>query len=198
MPYETPQQDSPQEAARRIENLARMGTVMAVRHAKPARCRVHVGENTTDWLPWLAGRAAGKKGSDWWPPVVGEQCLVIAPGGDLAQGVVLLGAYSDQMDAPSDEAGVSRRQWTEREWAEYRQQQYTVHTESRIVLEAGAGCRITMAPDGITLQVGGAVLHIGPDRITSTVDIVAQGVSAVEHVHSGVRVGNDNTQVPVR
>ncbi|WOI45141.1 hypothetical protein [Acidovorax sp. BLS4] len=42
-----------------------MGTVMAVRRAKPARCRVQLGENTTDWLFWLAGRAAGKQGSHW-------------------------------------------------------------------------------------------------------------------------------------
>lgn len=123
---------------------------------------------------------------------------MVAPGGGLTQGVVLQGAYSDQMDAPSDEAGVDLMQWTKRESAEYRQQHYTVHTDRSIVLEAGDGCRVTMQPDGITLQVGGAVLHIGPDRLTSTVDIVARSLSAVQHVHSGVRIGNDNTQVPVR
>lgn len=97
-----------------MENLARMGTVVEVRHTKPARCRVKLGDNTTDWLPWIAGRAAGKQGSKWWPPVKGEQCMVLSPGGDLSQGVALLGAYSDSMDAPSDGAGVDRTQWSER------------------------------------------------------------------------------------
>lgn len=198
MPANTPQQDSPQEAARRIENIARLGTVLQVRHAKPARCRVKLGDNTTDWLPWLAGRAAGAKGSTWWPPVVGEQCLVVAPGGDLAQGVVLLGAYSDSMDAPGDAAGVDRTQWSEKDSAEYREGSYTVHTETRMVFEVAAGCRITLEPDNITLRAGAATLQIGPDRITSNVDVVAQGVSLVHHVHGGVRTGDSNTEEPAR
>ncbi len=196
MPGNTPQQDSPQELARRAENIARVGTVSQVRHAKPARCRVKLGANTTDWLPWLAGRAAGKAGSTWWPPVAGEQCLVIAPGGDLAQGVALLGAYSDAMEAPSDEPGVERTRWSETEFAEYREGCRTIHTEEAIVLEVGAGCSIAMAPDSITLQVGGAVLHISADKITSTVDIVAQGISAVHHIHGGVRRGGDTSGEP--
>ena len=63
MPQNAAQQDSPQESTRRVENLARMGTVLEVRHTKPARCRVKLGDNTTDWLPWIAGRATGKQNS---------------------------------------------------------------------------------------------------------------------------------------
>ncbi len=196
MPGNNPQQDSPQEQTRRLENVARLGTVMAVRHTKPARCRVKMGDNTTDWLPWMAGRAAGKDGSTWWPPVAGEQCLVIAPGGDMAQGVVLLGAYSDNLDAPADAAGVEFKRWTEADFAEYREGRRTVHTTEGILLEVGSGCSIAMAPGGITLRVGGAVLQIGPDRITCNVDIVAQGISLVNHVHGGVRIGDDNTGAP--
>lgn len=164
---------------------------MAVRHAKPARCRVKLGDNTTDWLPWMAGRAAGKDGSAWWPPVVGEQCLVIAPGGELAQGVVLLGMYSDHMEAPADAAGVELQRWSEREFAEYRAGRRTVHTEEAIVLEVGNGCSIVMAPESITLSAGGSVLTIAAGRITSNVDIVAQSISAVHHKHGGVRQGPD-------
>lgn len=173
-----------------------MGTVIAVRHAKPARCRVKLGDNTTDWLPWLAGRAAGKDGSTWWPPIVGEQCLVVATGGDLAQGVVLLGAYSDHMDAPADAARVEFKRWSATEFAEYRDGRRTIHTEEAIVLEVGDGCSIAMATDSITLRVGGAVLHIGPDQITSSVDIVAAGISTVHHKHGGVRQGLDTSGEP--
>lgn len=196
MPQNAPQQDSPQESTRRVENLARMGTVVAVRHAKPARCRIKLGDNTTDWLPWIAGRAAGQQGSKWWPPVVGEQCMVLSPGGDLSQGVALLGAYSDNMDAPSDGAGVDRTQWSARDWAEYRAGRHTIHVQESITLEVGTGCAITMAPDNITLRVGGAVLSITADGITSTVDIVAQGISVVNHVHGGVKQGDDDTGRP--
>lgn len=196
MPLDTPQHDSPQELARRVENLARLGTVAQVRHEAPARCRVQLGHNTTDWLPWLAGRAAAGQGAHWWPPVVGEQCLVLAPGGDLAQGIVLLGIYSDRMPAPSDGASVERVQWSETAHAEYREGEHSTHTEQAIVLEVGGGCRIALSLDTITLQAGAATLRIGPDRITSSVDIEAQGISAVHHVHGGVRAGDDTTQEP--
>lgn len=182
---------------RRVENLARLGTVVAVRHTKPARCRIKLGDNTTDWLPWMAGRAAGAKGSKWWPPVVGEQCMVIAPGGDLAQGVAMLGAYSDGMDAPSDGEGVERTQWSETEFAEYRDGRSTTHTEAAIVFEVGQGCSITLLPDSITLKAGAATLQIGPANITSNVDMLAQGISAVHHVHGGVLHGPATTGVPV-
>lgn len=196
MPDRTPQQDTPQELNRRLENLARVGTVLAVRHQHPPRCRIKLGDNTTDWLPWIAGRAAGKDGSAWWPPIEGEQCLVIAPGGDLAQGVVLLGIPSDNMRAPADAAGVEFQRWSEKDFAEYRAGRRTVHTEEAIVLEVGNGCSITMAPDSITLRAGGAELHIGGGRITSNVDILAEGISAVHHKHGGVRQGNDTSGEP--
>ena len=196
MPQNAAQQDSPQESTRRVENLARMGTVLEVRHTKPARCRVKLGDNTTDWLPWIAGRAAGKQGSKWWPPVVGEQCMVLSPGGDLSQGVALLGAYSDGMDAPSDGAGVDRTQWSEKDWSEYRAGRHTIRMEEAITLEVGGASSIAMAADSITLRVGGAVLAISADGITSNVDIVARGISLVRHVHGGVRSGPSTTEAP--
>lgn len=195
MPPNTPPQDSPQETTRRVENIARLGTVMAVRYTKPARCRVQLGQNTTDWIPWLAGRAAGQNGSHWWPPAVGEQCLVLSPGGDMSQGVALIGAYSDQMDAPGDEGGVEITQWNESNYAEYRDGQYKVRTELAIVLEVGTSI-IHITPNSITLRGGGATLQIGPKKITANVDIVAEGISLVHHVHGGVEPGDATTEAP--
>lgn len=53
-----------------------------------------------------------------------------------------------------------------------------------------------MAADSITLRVGGAVLAISADGITSNVDIVARGISLVRHVHGGVRSGPSTTEAP--
>jgi len=92
------QTESPYEAARRLENLIRRGTVAAVQLTSPACLRVKVGDNTTDWLPWLALRAGGAQGGrHWCPPVVGEQAVVLCQGGDMTQGVALVGLYSDAM-----------------------------------------------------------------------------------------------------
>ena len=122
--------------------------------------------------------------------------MVLSPGGDLSQGVALLGAYSDSMDAPSDGEGVDRTQWSEKDFAEYRDGRHTIHTEEGITLEVGSGCSITMEPGSIALRVGGAVLTITESGVTSTVDIVAEGISAVRHVHGGVRLGSDDTKGP--
>lgn len=51
-----------------------------------AKVRVKLGENLRGWLPWLTTAGHLKT---WNPPVVGEQVVVLSPGGDLEQSVVL-------------------------------------------------------------------------------------------------------------
>lgn len=196
MPQLTPQQDTPREAARRVENIARVGTIVAVRHSAPARCRVKLGDNTTGWIPWFTGRAAGPQGSQWWPPVVGEQCLVISPGGDMGQGLALLGVYSDAMPAPGSEPGVEHKQWSQRDFARYQGGRRTVHLEQQIELLVGDACSITMETDRITLRAGGATLTLADGRITSDVDILSGQISAQHHVHGGVTSGPSTTGAP--
>lgn len=100
LPETTPQQESPYELQRLLQNLLKWGTVAAVR-AKPLAVRMQCGDNTTDWLT-PAGLAAGAVFSAYRMPEVGEQGLALCAGGDLGQGVALLGIYSDAMPQPSD------------------------------------------------------------------------------------------------
>ncbi|MBF5003364.1 phage baseplate assembly protein V [Diaphorobacter caeni] len=202
---QTPQQNTPQEQARKLENIASLGVVHAV-NLKAARCRVQMGDNTTDWLPWFTGRAAGKDGSHWWPPVVGEQCLVLAPGGDLLQGVALLGFYSDANAAPSNRKAVEYTRWSEKDYSEYSPEAHTTHHEKKLRtevsstcsatmepqefrMEVGNGCSITMKPNQITLQAGSATLQIGPAMVVANVDVIAGGISLMNHVHTKVTMG---------
>lgn len=74
------------ETERLLANLIRVGTVAALDVAA-ARVTVDVGGLTTDWLPWIAGRAGATR--TWSAPRPGEQVLVLVPYGDLAQAVVL-------------------------------------------------------------------------------------------------------------
>lgn len=85
------------ELERKLENLVRLGHVSAVDPAKG--CRVKSGGIETDWLPWLELRA----GSDrtWWPPSVEEQVVLLCPGGNPANGIVLFGIFSDANPAPA-------------------------------------------------------------------------------------------------
>ena len=192
------QTESPYEAARRIENLIRHGTVAAVRLAKPARVRIKTGDNTTGWLPWLALRAGGAKGGrHWHPPVVGEQAVVLSQGGDLAQGVAIVGLYSDAMEQPSEQAGCERMEWDEKNHWQWLAGVLGIACLEGISLDVGEGqCTLTMTRDSLHINVGGAMLSVTPEEITTNVDIVAKGISLVKHVHGGVRSGDSSTGLP--
>lgn len=196
MPSNTSPETNPLELARQMANIVRMGTVLAVDLAK-ARCRVKTGDNETDWLPWFAGRAAGEKGSQWWPPVKGEQCMVLATGGDMGQGCVLLGVYSDRMAAPSNQADTCRTQYSKKDYSETAKGEHLLHMDKRARIEVAEGCSITMEADTITFQAGGTTLSIGPDQITSNVDVIADGISLMKHPHKGVIKGPALTEGPV-
>jgi phage baseplate assembly protein V len=94
------------DLARRLENLLRLGTIAEVDHAG-ARCVVATGKLKTAPLPWIAARAGDAR--TWWAPSVGEQVLLLCPGGDPANGVVLPALYSTAQPRPdgSDTAHVA-------------------------------------------------------------------------------------------
>jgi len=192
------QTESPYETARRLENAIRRGTVAAVRLASPARLRVKVGDNTTDWLPWLALRAGGAQGGRHWsPPVVGEQAVVLCQGGDMAQGVALVGLYSDAMPQPSDQPECERMEWAQDNYLQWLRGALEIMCLESITLDVGQGqCRLHMTPTSLQLNVGAASLSMTAGGISTNVDIEAQGISLVKHVHGGVRSGDSNTGAP--
>ncbi len=85
------------ELARRLANLIRLGSIKEVNYSN-AKARVEIGDLVTDWLPWVTGRAGDTK--DWHPVDIGEQVVVLAPSGDLSQGVILPALYKE--NAPSN------------------------------------------------------------------------------------------------
>lgn len=86
------------EHNRQIANLIKQGTVA---ECDPVTCRVRVqhGGLTTDWLPYCVPAAGGV--SVHRPPSVGENCLLLSPSGETANGVVLCGLASSQYPSPS-------------------------------------------------------------------------------------------------
>lgn len=81
-------------ASSALSNAIRLGTVAEVNLAT-ARCRVQVGEMLTDYLPWVVTLAGTT--IIWSAPSIGEQVVVLSPAGDLADGLVLRGLYSDHL-----------------------------------------------------------------------------------------------------
>lgn len=86
------------ETERILANLIRLGVIDSLDQAN-ALVKVKVGGLTTDWLPWITSRAGATR--TWSAPRAGEQVLVLAPHGDLAQAVVLPAIYSDTHAAPA-------------------------------------------------------------------------------------------------
>lgn len=92
------------ELERRLANVVRVGTIHAVQNGK---VRVKIGTDPdgkpvlTPWLPWTerAGRI-----KTWAPPSAGEQVRVVSPSGDVAQGWIDCGGFSDANPAPSNDA----------------------------------------------------------------------------------------------
>jgi phage baseplate assembly protein V len=183
------QTESPNEAARRVGNVVRLGTVAEVRLSAPARCRVRTGEMVTGWLPWITLRAGGKVGGTaWWPPVVGEQCVLLSPGGDLAQGVALPGVYSDAMPQASEQAGVFRLDWSESDYMEY--------AGNELRIEVG-GSTMHMQSGSIKLSAGGGTLVVDGSGAHGEPDVTTGSISLKNHLHGGVLPGPSLTTPPV-
>ncbi len=78
--------------AHQLNSLAVMGTVVSTHYkAGPGKVTVAIGhakaKESEITIPFLHRR--GGNDWEWWAPEVGEQVLVIAPGGNLKRGVVV-------------------------------------------------------------------------------------------------------------
>lgn len=131
------------ELTRLIRNLVRKGVIMAIDHSA-ATCRVSSGDLQTNWIRWMAVAAGETR--DWNPPTVGEQVLLICPGGDPADALALRGIYSDDAPAPSNAAAKHVRIYPDGAVIEY---DHAAHALTA-TLPAGGSVAIT-APSGVTV-----------------------------------------------
>jgi phage baseplate assembly protein V len=178
------------ELARLIENLVRLGTVAAVQ-VQPPRVRVNTGNITTIWLPWLALRAGTSK--EWDPPTVGEQVVLLSPSGVLAQGVALVGLFSDANPANGDREGLHRRTYPDGAVVEY---DFVAHVLQATLPEGG----VTNIVSTGGINIDGPITHTGDytqtgnQHVTGTVnvseDVIAADISLRNHRTNGVTRGS--------
>lgn len=185
------------ELVRRIEQMLRMGTIAEVDHAA-ARCRVRSGELLSTWVPWIVQRAGETR--TWCPPTVGEQCLLLSPGGDTTAAVALVGLYSTEKAAPSSEPAVHTTHFPDGAVITYDHADHaltaTLPSGSSFEITATEG---TLNVDQLTVNAGDTTWN-GPiqlnGRMDSTEDVTASGTSLVNHVHGGIDRGSSNTNPP--
>lgn len=193
------------DLARALANLIRKGTVQSVT-TRPARARVQVGGLLTAPLPWLSLRASTNKVRHWSPPAVGEQVIVLSPGGDLGGGVVLCGIPSDKNPIPD---GATE----DNVLMAFGDGAVLLYDMASHVLRGTlpAGGRVEVTAPGGFLFTGDTVidgmLTVNKDvemkadahaagTITGDTDVVAAGISGKGHKHGGVMAGGTFTAPP--
>ncbi|MCW2391946.1 phage baseplate assembly protein V [Sphingobium sp. B11D3A] len=180
---------NPSDLEQMTGEVIQLGAIASVDPAN-ATCTVAIGEITTGELPWLAQRAGGVR--SWSPPTVGEQCVVLAPEGDLANGLVVLGLYSNAHPAPSTNSDLVQLALNDGAVIEYNQAAHALSA----TLPAGGTAQIE-APGGIAIKGNVAIegdISLEGDismsgTLTAEQDVLADGKSLKSHRHSGVTAG---------
>ncbi len=185
------------ELIRRLEQLLRYGTIAEV-DLGTARCRVKSGELLSNWVPWFAHRAGQTR--HWSPPTVGEQCLLLSPGGDMAAAVAIVGLYSASAAAPSNSASVHTTHYPDGATLTYDHASHALSAvlppSSSFTVTATSG---TINVDQLTVNADATTWN-GPIQLNghmnASVDVVAGGISLINHTHGGIDRGLAKTDPP--
>lgn len=189
------------EILRLLRNLIRIGTVSAV-NLDDGLCRVDTGNNTTNWLHWLAARAGRTR--SWNAPSVGEQVLVLCLGGELDTGFVLPGVFSDDNPAPSASADALHWSFPDGAVIEYEPengalkatgiQTATIQAAVKIMLDSPeVECSALLKTATLEVTKGGKMKG---DVTHSGGSFSSNGITVDSHKHGGVKSGGDTSEGP--
>lgn len=194
------------ELRRLIGNIIRLGTISGIDYANTA-VRVKTGENNTDWLQWGTRRAGNVK--EWDPPSIGEQVVIVSPGGNLAAGIVYPALYSDDNPTPSSSPTLHKRVYPDGAVIEY---EFASHR----LLASLPGGTATVKADQVTSDapltqctgdlivagnviVGKTLSVRGTDssgastslagKLSVSEDVVVKGISYILHRHLVTGIG---------
>ena len=187
------------ELSRLVENLLRIGTIHSVDHAT-CRVRVQTGNITTDWLRWLETRAGNT--TTWNPPTVGEQCIILSPSGEIAQGIVLYGAPSQVIDTPSHDENKHVTRYPDGTVLTYDHAaglhkasypdgaEISYHHPSSHLQAVGIDTALVQAAESITLDT--PLTHITGQCIIEDLLTYNNGLAGIGGTHGSVIQGNIN------
>ncbi|WP_392565141.1 phage baseplate assembly protein V [Utexia brackfieldae] len=126
---------------RKLDNLIRQGII---EESSGDRVKVRTGENLTTWLPWLTYRAG--KNRTWWRPSIGEQVLLLSPGGELQLAIVLPSIYSNAFPAPSNSDDGLFIEFADKATFEY---------DNKMTFKLPDGAIFSYDPNSSTLNISG-------------------------------------------
>ena len=172
------------ELERRLRNVLRPAKVVEV-DAAAARVRVDFGladdePAPSGPLPWLAPAAGGVR--VWRAPSVGEQVMVLSPGGEAYPAVALPGIFCDDFPAPETDGRLAAAVFPDGSRVGFDEAGPT------LAIEAAEGTAVEItAAEGVTvtgdMTVTGDVTVDGGLEVTG--DIEAEGDVADENGNMG-------------
>ena len=153
------------DLVRRLSNILRPGVISEVDYDR-ARVRVLFSSDKefsfiSAWLPFFARRAGNT--IDWNPPEPGEQCLVLAPGGELAGGFVLTGIYSNAHPAPLKSPKICLQKYADGLECSYDQASHSLtisRTEELKVIMKASSIEFNTEKAAIKNKAGDEVLNL--------------------------------------
>jgi len=144
------------EGDRRIENIVRTARIFEVDFERPQpRVRVEDEDWKSDWLPWLEARAYEE--ATWSPPQIGERVMLLAPGGDLDQAVIMTGLFCEDFPVPSREEKQSMRRFADGAFTRHDSETHLWELQ----LPPTGKYRITIGPSVLEMDASGFRLR-GP------------------------------------
>jgi phage baseplate assembly protein V len=153
------------ETDRRLGNVVQIGRVLAI---DPARglAQVDLDGPLTDWIPWTTVRAGADRA--WWIPEEGEQVVVVAPSGELANAVIIGCLFQDAHPEPADTPDVHRMVYKDGTVIEYDRagHQYKIDVSA-------SGGNVLVICNNATIQASDSVLIDTPET-TCTGNLTVQ------------------------
>lgn len=141
---------------RLVTNMIRTGKVLDIDFEREhPRVRVSDANWKTDWLPWLEARAHEE--ATWSPPRIGERVMLLAPGGDVDQAIILTGLPCDDYPVPSREKKQSMRRYADGAFLRHDSETHLLELE----LPPEGMYRITIGPSMLEMDAAGFRLR-GP------------------------------------
>ena len=202
----------PAQYHRMIANLIKQGNIVQTDPTQ-GLVRVQCGEMTSDWLPYFVPAAGGV--SVHRPPSVGENCIILSPSGEPANGLVLCGLASSQHPQPADTADKTVLKMPDGAVFEYDHAQGSLKIRGIKTAEIQAAQSITVdcpqttvtglltVQGMLTYQAGmtgssgsGSAATITGNIVHSGGSLKSNGITLHSHTHGGVQPGGSSTGAP--
>lgn len=178
--------DQQADIPRSLDAVVMFGRVIAV---DGITCRVACGDVTTDAIRYVTPRAGNVR--VWSPLSVGEQVVVLSPGGDTHGAVAVAGLFSNENASPSDSHDEVVTAYPDGALVRYN------HATHRMAATLPSGSTIEITADTMRLignvEITGDVAISGNADIggtaTAAVDVIGGGKSLKTHPHINVQTG---------